>query len=154
MRPLFLAALAVAALAPSAGAQTVVQVVNGAAKKPCPDTLLVTAVEPGATARFVVRNAVDGVVLMAPGVRTIRNDRGGVDLEATTPAQLVLPPRSVRLVVAPLVEGIGIQVDRTGLDGNGRTVYLNARGSQVALTRDGSPYLQVVAERVTLRDRP
>ena len=154
MRPTVLAALALAALAPAAGAQTVVQVVDGAAKKPCPDTLFINAAELGATARFVVRGAVDGVVLIAPGVRTVRRDRGGVELEATTPAQLVLPPRSVQVVVAPLVESIGIQVDRTGLDAAGRTVYLNARGSQVALTRNGGPYLQVVADRVSLRDRP
>ena len=154
MRPTLLAALALAVLAPAAGAQTVVQVVNGAAKKPCPDTLLISAADPGATARFVLRGAVDGVVLIAPGVRTIRRDEGGVELEATTPAQLVVPPRSVRLVIAPVVESIGIQVNRTGLDGAGRTVYLNARGSQVALNRDGGPYLQVVADRVSLRDRP
>ena len=154
MRPLVLAALA-AALAPAAGAQTVVKVVNGTPqKKPCPDTLLITAAQPGATARFVVRGATDGVVLMAPGVRTVRRDAGGVELTATTPAQLVLPQRAVQLVIAPAVPSIPIQVDRAGRDAGGRTVYLNARGTQVALSRDGGTALQVIAEHVTLRDKP
>jgi hypothetical protein len=153
-RAALVGALTLAALAPAAGAQPVVQVVGGASKKPCPDTLLVSAVAPGTTARFVVRGATDGVVVIAPGVRTIRKDRGGVELEATTPAQVVLPQRDVRLVIAPRVASIGIQVDRAGRDSAGRTVYLNARGAEVALSRNGGTALQVIAEHVTLRDRP
>jgi hypothetical protein len=128
--------------------------VAAAPKQPCPDTILVTAAEPGATARFVVRGAVTGVVLIAPQVRTVRTDRSGVELVASTPAQLVVPQRAVQLVLVPLDSGSGIQIDRTGRDEAGRTVYLNARGNEVSLMRDGGTGLRVVADRVTLRDRP
>jgi hypothetical protein len=158
MRPIVLAALAAAVLAPAAGAQTVVQVINGTPKGvpkvPCPDTILVSAALPGATARFVLRGAVDGVVLIAPGVRTVRRDAGGVELVATTPAQLVVPQRAVQLVLAPLDAANGIQIDRTGRDQAGRAIYLHAQGTQVALTRDGGTGLRVVADHVTLREQP
>jgi hypothetical protein len=142
--------LVLAALAPAAHAQRVA----AAPKQPCPDTIVVTAAEPGATARFHVRGAVTGVVVIASQVRTVRTDRSGAELIASTPAQIVVPQRAVQLVLVPVDAANGIQVDRTGRDEAGRTVYLHAQGTEVALTRDGGTGLRVVADRVTLRDHP
>ena len=151
-------ALALVAVASAAEAQPVVVVntvqAKAASTVPCPDTITVSAAQPGTVARFVVRGAVDGVVLIASQVRTLRTGRDGAELVASTPAQLIVPQKSVQLVLVPVDAANGIQIDRTGRDQAGRAVYLHAQGSQVALTRDGGTGLRVVADRVTLRDHP
>ena len=151
---------ALAAVASAAQAQPVVVVNTSHAKTaskatvPCPDTITVSATQPGAVARFIVRGAVDGVVLIASQVRTLSTGRDGAELVASTPAQLIVPQKSVQLVLVPVDAANGIQIDRAGRDGTGRTVYLHAQGNQVALSRDGGTALRVVADRVSLRDHP
>ena len=148
-------AVALAAAASPLAAQTTA----AATKVACPDTITVVSTQAGREMRFVVRGAIDGVALIASQVRTVqvrtdRGDRTGVDLVASTPAQLVVPQAMLRLVLEPVDAGSTIRIERSGRDEAGRTQRLHAQGPTVSLARAGGTALQIVADEVRLRRDP
>jgi hypothetical protein len=121
----------------------------------CPDTIQILSTQPGVETRFTIRGAVNGVALIASGVRAVRDDRGALtELLATTPAQLVIPQATLRLVLEPVEAGQTLRIERSGRDEAGRTQYLQAQGPTVAFSRAGGTALQIVADRVGLRATP
>src|SRR5688500_19115603 len=149
MRTLAIASLAAALVvtaSPLAAQQTAAAQPKAVA---CPDTIQIVSTQPGVETRFTIRGVVNGVGLIASGVRAVRDDRGALtELLATTPAQLVIPQATLRLVVAPVDGGQTLRIERTGRDSAGRTQFLHAQGPTVAFARAGGTALQIVADRV------
>jgi hypothetical protein len=159
MRPLSLAALAAALAATASPLASPLAAQATAAAQPkvvaCPDTIQIVSTQPGVETRFTIRGVVNGVALIASGVRAVRDDRGALtELLATTPAQLVIPQATLRLVVAPVDPGQSLRIERTGRDQAGHTQYLHAQGPSVAFARAGGTALQIVADRVAVRATP